>query len=85
MVRERIQRINYDANNDILYIKFPNDRGASYASDGPRGLEIMRDMETDELTGIMVYYARTKKEERQQAINSLGLGIDIDHVLMTTT
>lgn len=81
MVSERIQKIDYDPANDILYIKFPCDKGMSYSSDSLDGLEIMRDMETDELTGLMVYYAKAKRDVRQKLINSLGYGINLSTIM----
>lgn len=63
---------DYDQKNDILYISFANDRGFSYADEGPAGIEIMRDMDTDEITGIMIYYPKKKQEDRQEKLNILG-------------
>ena len=53
--RNCIRNADYDSVNDILYVHFTNDRGMSYASDSYDGFEIMRDMDTDEMTGFMAY------------------------------
>ena len=76
-----IQNSRYDSANDILYIHLANDRGMSYASDSPVGLEIMRDMDTNEMTGFMVYCARTKEIERQAQLHALGYELDYDAML----
>lgn len=72
MATRSILKKDYDEKNDILYIGFTNDRGNSYADEGPTGIEIMRDMDTDDVTGILVYYPREKQEDRQQKIQSMG-------------
>ena len=72
MATESILKKSYDKKNDILYIGFQNDRGRSYADDGPVGIEIMRDMDTDEITGIMVYYPQQKREDRQKKLDAMG-------------
>lgn len=71
MVAESIRK-RYDEDNDILYIGFPNERGKSYADEGPLGIEVMRDMDTDEITGIMIYYPKKKQEDRQAKLQKMG-------------
>lgn len=45
--------LSYDEKYDILYLSF-FDRSRSYG-DEEDGIVIMRDMETDEITGITIY------------------------------
>ena len=70
---ERIRKTNYDANNDIIYLTFEKEKGSSYADEGPLGIEIMRDWDTEEMTGLMVYYPKTQIVDRQKKLNELGL------------
>ena len=75
--KSSIQKMSYDRINDILYIDFENARSNSYADDGPFGIEIMRDMDTDEVTGLMVYYPRKLMMDRQQKLTDLGYSIQL--------
>lgn len=52
LANKRIQKTTYDRNNDILYVSFANAQGKSYADGGPFGIEIMRDWNTEEITGL---------------------------------
>lgn len=49
----RKTNINYDANNDVLYISFGEPR-PSYSDTYGEGIYIRYDMQTDELTGITI-------------------------------
>lgn len=72
----------YDRSNDVLYIMLYNNRGKSYAdADSPVGIEIMRDMDTDEITGFVVYYATEEKKSRQAELKELGYDFQIDSIL----
>ena len=77
MVSERIRKTTYDNLNDILSISFTNDRGMSYSDGGPIGFEIMKDMETDKLTGLVIYYPVKKQKERQKKLNEMGFDFNI--------
>ena len=77
MVSERIRKTTYDDRNDILSISFTNDRGMSYSDGGPIGFEIMKDMETDQMTGLIIYYPVRKQMDRQQKLNDLGFDFKI--------
>lgn len=73
MERSCILKVDYDSKNDILYLDFMNTHGNSYADDeAPVGIEIMRDIDTDEVTGLMVYYAMRDMAERQSQIEGMG-------------
>lgn len=72
LVCECIQKANYDRLNDVLYIDFGNARKMSYADEGPRGIEIMRDMVSDEITGFAIYYPKKFLADRQAKIEKLG-------------
>ena len=81
MVCERIQKVTYDKNNDILYVSFENAKGTSYADDGPFGIEIMRDWNTEEVTGLMVYYPRKELHDRQRKLDSLGFELILSDMI----
>lgn len=70
-------RQDYDQKNDILYIHFPTDRGNSYGEEVAPGIEEMHDIDTDEVTGLMIFYPERKYQERQQALDALGYDIDL--------
>ena len=78
---ERIQKVTYDKNNDILYVSFENAKGTSYADDGPFGIEIMRDWNTEEVTGLMVYYPRKELQDRQRKLDSLGFELVLSEMI----
>ena len=78
---ERIQKKNYDQNNDILYITFDNAKGTSYADAGPFGIEIMRDWDTEEVTGLMIYYPSRYMNDRQQKLDSMGYHILLNEII----
>lgn len=77
LVGRFIQRAKYDNVNDILYIDFKNNRGNSYADDGPFGIEIMRDMDTDDIVGLLIFYPLKEMKDRQNKLNSLGYNISL--------
>ncbi len=74
---KKIKKTDYDRRNDILYIVFSNDRGNSYCEEETIGIEAMRDMETDELTGFMIYYPQRNYQERQQELREIGCDINL--------
>ncbi len=69
-----IKSYDYDQRNDILYIRYLNDRGISYADEQEIGVYIMKDMETDEVTGVMIFDPKTRFKERSKSLTLLGLG-----------
>ena len=75
LVCERIRKVTYDQNNDILYVTFENAKGTSYADEGPFGIEIMRDWNTEEVTGVLIYYPKAQMNDRQKKLESMGFGI----------
>lgn len=81
LANKRIQKTTYDRNNDILYVSFANAQGKSYADGGPFGIEIMRDWNTEEITGLMVYYPKKEMADRQQKLHSLGFNIRLADML----
>lgn len=78
---ECIQKASYDRLNDVLYIDFDNARRMSYADEGPRGIEIMRDMISDEITGLVIYYPKKCLADRQAKIEKLGLNLCLSDYL----
>lgn len=74
------KKMTYDEINDILYITFTNDRGNSYAEEEERGIEVMYDSITDDVTGVMVFSPKTRREDRQSKLDKLGFCIDLSSV-----
>ncbi len=81
LVSELIRKTKYDDLNDILSISFEGDRGMSYSDGGPIGIEIMKDMETDEVTGIIIYYPVKKQRDRQEKLNELGYKFRLSDII----
>lgn len=74
---KEIKKTDYDRRNDILYVIFSNDRGNSYCEEETIGIEAMRDMETDELTGFMIYYPQRNYLERKQELKEIGFDFNL--------
>ena len=73
MGKNCIRKKNYDRINDVLYLTLDSSRGNSYAdSESPIGIEILRDMDTDEITGFVIYYAAEKEKDRENALEKIG-------------
>lgn len=71
-----IKKAMYDNRNDILYVHFSNYcDGASY-SDEYSGVLIQRDMNTDEITGITIFYPKKDSDLRKKDLDELGIKID---------
>lgn len=77
---ESKKKMTYDEINDILYISFTNDRGNSYAEEEERGIEVMHDSITDDVTGLMIFSPKLRREDRQKKLNSLGFCIDLSSI-----
>lgn len=56
-----VRRIKYDAHSDILYVSFVPER-RSYGDEYGH-ITLMRDMVTDEITGLIIYSLRQRREE----------------------
>ena len=80
-MNDYIRTKSYDRLNDILYITFNNSRGTSYADDSPIGFEIMRDWDTEEITGLMVYYPKRQMQDRQCVLEQLGFRLCLEELL----
>lgn len=74
---KEIRRVDYDKRNDILYVVFKNENGNSYCEELTTGVEEMKDIDTEETTGYMVYYPIRYQKERQAALNEIGLNMDL--------
>ena len=55
-------KYNYDAKFDVLHVSLGGDGRNSYGDDSECGLVFLRDMDTDELTGltIMIFLRKDK-------------------------
>ena len=76
--KRSIRKTNYDRLNDVLYLTLNTSRGRSYAdSESPIGIEILRDIETDEITGLVIYYAEKQERKRQEEFSKIGWNLNI--------
>ena len=71
-----IQSKTYDRINDILYIKFAS-TSMSYGDETEDGVVVMRDIITDEVTGVTIMYPKRDYAIRVQQLKRLGLDVDI--------
>lgn len=67
-----IRNYNYDQRNDIFYLHFLNDKGDSYADEQAPGVFVMKDIETDETTGLTVFFPKAKFVDQSRAMTTLG-------------
>lgn len=73
----KINTVDYDRRNDILYILFSSDRGNSYSEELTDGIDEMKDMITEVPTGITIYYPLRFQERRQKELDEIGLNINL--------
>ena len=52
-------KLNYDKKHDVLYIKV-GDNSDSYGAEEENNINVFRDVETDQITGYMVFDFMTR-------------------------
>ena len=68
----------YDSSNDVLYIHFTSKPAKnSYGDEVVDGIVIFSDMDTDEMTGITIFYPKRDLRDRLRELHGLGLEIDL--------
>lgn len=72
-----VKKVEYDAENDIMKISFQNNSGSWYPSEGPIGIEVMKDNNTNDVAGFVVYYAKSKMANRQKTLDTLPYNINL--------
>jgi hypothetical protein len=69
------QKPYYDAEHDVIYVTFA-DKSNSYGEDVSESMTVMRDYETNSITGLIIYdYARLKQSGALGVFSSL-IGAD---------
>lgn len=68
---------DYDKKNDILYCSF-SDKSNSYGDEEPDNIIIMRDLVTDEITGITVMNIKRMLQENDIRIHIIQNYIDLE-------
>lgn len=67
---------DYDEKNDILFVHLSPDNSNSYGEEIDKNIIIMRDMDSDEITGVMLYgfnkYVKNDPEKQALLQKSLG-------------
>ena len=66
-----IHNRDYDSLNDILYISFASTAN-SYGDESIDGIVILKDIDTDEITGLTVFSPSAKAKQRRLQLDSLG-------------
>ena len=69
--------LNYDKKHDVLYISIGAPK-PSYGDEEKSGVVILRDINTDEITGITIF--DFKKRLESNSLNVLDLPINIDFI-----
>lgn len=72
----------YDKPNDILYLKLRKPISTMYADDGPSGIEVMKEADTDDIVGFIVYAAQRNIAQAEKNLLSLGYDIKIASLLV---
>lgn len=76
----KTRKVTYDRCNDVLYVSFDGDRGHSYGNGEENGIEEMLDMDTDQVTGLMVFYPLLRQQERQSALDKMGYHLHLNEL-----
>lgn len=71
------RKVRYDADNDILYIRFDSVPVFSYGDEQESGVVIMRNVDTEEVTGLTVYYPKRDQKVRESQLRKLGYFFDL--------
>lgn len=73
-----IQKTDYDAINDILYINFTKpSTDLTYGDEPTDGLVIMRNYETDSITGLIIFYPKRDMQRRESDLKRYGFSIEL--------
>lgn len=77
-----INKINYDYDreNDVLYYTFSSNKN-SYGDEDPDNIVFMRDIDTDELTGITILNFLTMYRKKDTRIERISKYINIEVVI----
>lgn len=70
-----IKKARYDAQNDVLYIRFDVPSDFSYGDEEEDGIIIMKNYHTQEVTGITVFYPKRDMRERETQLRKFGYPI----------
>lgn len=81
-MKNSIQKMTYDKANDVLYVTFsPN--SDSYG-DETGGVVLLRDMDTDAITGLTIFSPKKLKAAREKDLalvaKNTGFHFDLSHV-----
>lgn len=74
--------LNYDNKNDILYLGFA-DKSNSYGDEVVDGFVIMRDINTDKITGFTIFDFCAKYNNNQLVNLPLPFPIDFDNEVIS--
>jgi len=74
-----MKKINYDDKHDVLYIIL-NDMHNTYGDEDDNGIVYMKDGDTDEVKGFIIYYLKNKinDTEFQNILLEYEINFDID-------
>ncbi len=73
-----IQKADYDAINDVLYINFTKPTtDLTYGDEPTDGLVIMRNYETDSIAGLIIFYPKRDRLQRESDLRQYGFSIEL--------
>ncbi len=64
------ERINYDPENDVLYIRLSDSKNV-YGDEDPTNMVIFRDLDTDSLTGVTIMDYMQMYRKRDDRLNTV--------------
>lgn len=73
-------KINYDKKFDVLYVTIGEPK-PSYGDEETPGLVILKDINTDEITGVTIFDFKKRLENNMIDELNIPIKLDIDHCI----
>jgi len=81
-VKSCIRKASYDKRNDLLYLHLCNKTSDnSYGAEENDSFVVMRDMDSDEITGFTVFYPQRNRITVEKKLNDYGIEISITNYI----
>ncbi len=71
-------KADYDRRNDTLYLMFTADSGNTYGDEVADNVYLLRDIDTDEVIGIMIFHPKIHTEIKRQSLQHEGYDIGLE-------
>jgi len=76
-----MKRSEYDAINDILYLKATAEPIPSYGDEQEDGVVVMRSLDEDVVTGLTIFYPRRDTALRELQLRKIGFPIKLQPLI----